>query len=165
MLEGSAQIRTSTPALSMAARVFAWRAAYSARSKAGTVSDINSSPKGSTGKTFSNALVSRAGDREVGDGGILHAGAREVTERDLAFAAPAGGVSGQHRAELGEAGIFCDQARVDGVVQFAQNPRLTQAVGDVDSDPRKGRGVDFVLVLGVRAHRREVLARREPICH
>ena len=74
----------------------------------------------------------------------------------------AGRLPGDHLAEFREGSIRRDQAGLDGVVQFAEAARLREAVGDV-GNPGQDGGLDLVLVLGIRAHRGDVLAGLQPL--
>ena len=71
---------------------------------------------------------------EGGDGGILHAGAGQVAEGDGVSAVTARDLAGDHLAELSEriaSGAI--KPACDGVMQFAEAPRLGNAVGDIES--------------------------------
>ena len=94
----------------------------------------------------SSARFHGAAAGEGGDGGILHARAREVAEGDGVSAFTARDLSSDHLAELSKGSIRRDQARLDGVMQFAEASRLGNAVGDIDHSGKDG-GLDFILVL------------------
>src|SRR3569623_287606 len=162
MLDGSATISTSTPALAMAARVFATRALCSASVKAGLVSDIHPLRCKSAGKYLAGPGRGGALAGERCDRGVLHAGAGQVGHGDLFGTAAPWRLAADDRPELGEVGIGSNYTRRDGVMQFAEPARLRQPVGHIAAEPRKHRRIDLVLVLGVRAHGGQVLARREP---
>ena len=54
--------------------------------------------------------------------------------------------AGDHLTELSKGSIRRNQARLDGVMQFAEASRLCNAVGDIDHLGKDG-GLDFILVL------------------
>src|SRR3569623_1682738 len=165
MLDGSVAISTSIPALSMAARVLARRAAYSARSKAGAVSDTDAVSTRSAGKTLAGALRAGAGEGEIGEGGILHAGAGEVAQRDVVVGAPPRCGAGEHRAELGKVRPRRHHAPFERMMQLAEQARLAQPVRHVDAQMLEHARIDLVLMSGIRPHGGDVLARLAPALH
>src|SRR5437773_1926067 len=104
MLVGSVTISSSMPRSAIAARVFARRAAYSARSKGSWMSwgmGFSCLVPGSAFEGSTAVTEPRAFDREGGDGGILGAGAGEVADRHVFGADAAAALASDDLAEFG----------------------------------------------------------------
>ncbi len=74
-------------------------------------------------------------------------------------------LTGDDRSEFGELLVRHDCAGRDGMVQFAETAGLREPVRDIESPRARTSRIDLVLVLGIRAHRGDVLAGLEPVGH
>lgn len=91
---------------------------------------------------------------------ILNAGASEIGNGDLNLACASRFRPGNDLSKFWKACV----ARGNGVVEFAQAPRLHEAVRDIEIRTGNRPRVNLILVFGVRSHRGHVLSGLQP-CH
>ncbi|KAH0444906.1 hypothetical protein KCU90_g606, partial [Aureobasidium melanogenum] len=108
----------------------------------------------------SRARCVRPLQRKRRDRRVLRAGAGQVANGHFSFADAAHGLLGYHLAQLRDRGAAVHQAGIQRVVQFPQHTRLLRAIAHITRRSQRGRR-DFILVLSVRAHRRDVQARMQ----